>query len=629
MKRFLLVLAMLLIGTQMALAGQSAFEQAVAPFLLPADTSTRDTYGYQWVDNDNGGPTPYNWIDITTIGTRVIGLADDNNIGPIQLGWNFQYYWYPVSHLWIGSNGYASFSSNTNFAHPFDNIPSTRQPNDLLAVLVGDLDFTIQAHNASCYYYSNNVDTFIVSWINVSPFWSAPGVDLTDSTHTFQVILSGRDSSVTFQYGENHGNFAENGNLSDLIGIENVVGRVGLSYLRNNSPAGHLWHNGLAVKFHAVRNPSFNFSDFGVVDVLHEGSGGDFVVLNHPYTVRALLRNFGTQTEDSLTTTCVIRKLPGNAIVYNHVDSLGTLNSLEQAWAEFTPDFVPDSLKTYKVTVTSGMPHDGNTTNNTKTGGLYGFTLPQDLKYDDGVAENGRAWNGDFSGFGNEFQVPVPVLLTSASFYVNAVTAAGDGIVWILRDNTNGQPDLDNILFSDTVNVAADFTGWKTVDLTGRNLNFQANQKFYVVGIHVTMSTFEFGMDQTATNPLSNRGWEFTGGLSPDRMRDSVNVMIKVNAAVGTEGVNEEIVPKAFSLSQNYPNPFNAQTNIRFSLSKASDVVINIYSITGQVVEKIKGFYPAGENAVTWDASNKASGVYFYRMNVGNNVEVKKMVLVK
>jgi flavoprotein len=136
-------------------------------------------------------------------------------------------------------------------------------------------------------------------------------------------------------------------------------------------------------------------------------------------------------------------------------------------------------------------------------------------------------------------------------------------------------------------------------------------------------------MDQTATNPLCERGWEFTGGLSPDRNRDSVNIMIKVNASLGTEGVNEELVPKSFSLSQNYPNPFNAQTNICFSLSKASDVVINIYSITGQLVEKIKGSYPAGNNVVTWNASDKSSGVYFYRMNVGKNVEVKKMVLVK
>ncbi len=341
------------------------------------------------------------------------------------------------------------------------------------------------------------------------------------------------------------------------------------------------------------------------------------------------MRNTGTQTEDSLTANCTIRKLPGNATVYNHTDTIGTLGSLEQTWAQFTPDFVPDSIKTYKVTITSGMPHDGNTTNNTKTAGLYGFTLPQELKYDDGIADNGRAWNGDFSGFGNEFQPPVPVLLTSASFNVNASGLTGDAIVWVLQDNPSGQPDLNNILFSDTVSVDSGFTGWKTISLVGQNLNFQANQKFYVVGIHVTQSTFEFGMDQTPTNPLSQRGWEFTGGLAPDRNRDSVNIMIKVNASAGSAGIEEEIMPKSFTLSQNYPNPFNAQTNIRFSLSKASDVVINIYSITGQMVERIKGSYPAGDNVITWNASDKASGVYFYRMNVGKNVDIKKMILVK
>jgi hypothetical protein len=180
------------------------------------------------------------------------------------------------------------------------------------------------------------------------------------------------------------------------------------------------------------------------------------------------------------------------------------------------------------------MPRDGNASNNTKMAGLYAFSLPSELKYDDGVAENGRTWNDDFSGFGNEFQMPVPVLLTSASFYVNDATAAGDGIIWIVRDNDNSLPDLQNILYSDTVNVEAGFIGWKTIDLFGQNLNFQPNQKFYVFGIQANHSTFRFGMDQSASNPLSRRGWEYAGSPAPDRMRDSVNIMIKVYGEPGS-----------------------------------------------------------------------------------------------
>jgi hypothetical protein len=528
---FLALTTALLLGNNVSNANKNIEPLGEFPNLpvIMDSSASPDAYGYTWKDNDNGAPVIFNWVDITTIGTRVQGLGDDNNVGPFNLGWNFMYYWYPVDHLWIGSNGFCSFSSSYNFAHPFGSIPSTRQPNDLLAVLAGDLDFTNVVANPSCYYYTNNVDTFIVSWIHVPEFWSPPALNLNDSTHTFQVILSGRDSSVTFQYGENHGN------LADVIGIENVVGRVGLQYLCNNSPASQLWHNGLAIKFHAVRNPNFYFSDFGVVDVLHPGSKGDFVKLNVPYSIMALVENFGTGVEDSLTVNCKVRKLGSNTVIYDHTDSITSLNSLEQAWVEFSPPFVPDSLKTYKVTITSGMPRDGNASNNTKMAGLYAFSLPSELKYDDGVAENGRSWNDDFSGFGNEFQMPVPVLLTSASFYVNDATAAGDGIIWIVRDNDNGLPDLQNTLYSDTVNVEAGFMGWKTIDLIGQNLNFQPNQKFYVFGIHANHSTFRFGMDQSASNPLSHRGWEYAGSLAPDRMRDSVNIMIKVYGEPGSQ----------------------------------------------------------------------------------------------
>jgi hypothetical protein len=88
-------------------------------------------------------------------------------------------------------------------------------------------------------------------------------------------------------------------------------------------------------------------------------------------------------------------------------------------------------------------------------------------------------------------------------------------------------------------------------------------------------------------------------------------------------------IPTEFGVSSNYPNPFNAKTMINFALPTASDVTINIYSITGQVVETLKGTFEAGNQSMIWDASQVASGVYFAKVSAGSNSQTLKMTLLK
>jgi len=88
-------------------------------------------------------------------------------------------------------------------------------------------------------------------------------------------------------------------------------------------------------------------------------------------------------------------------------------------------------------------------------------------------------------------------------------------------------------------------------------------------------------------------------------------------------------IPESYSLMQNYPNPFNAKTEIGFVLPKAGDVNVKIYSVTGQLVDDISGNFDAGYSAVNWDASEVASGVYFYKINAGDYSQTRKMTLIK
>jgi len=96
-------------------------------------------------------------------------------------------------------------------------------------------------------------------------------------------------------------------------------------------------------------------------------------------------------------------------------------------------------------------------------------------------------------------------------------------------------------------------------------------------------------------------------------------------------GVNDKgQIVNSYTLSQNYPNPFNPTTNIRYSIVKSGLVTLNVFDILGRKVATLVNQYQAaGVHTVSFNASNLASGVYFYRLEAGSFSNVKKMLLIK
>ncbi|MCK4539213.1 MAG: T9SS type A sorting domain-containing protein [Candidatus Krumholzibacteria bacterium] len=85
-----------------------------------------------------------------------------------------------------------------------------------------------------------------------------------------------------------------------------------------------------------------------------------------------------------------------------------------------------------------------------------------------------------------------------------------------------------------------------------------------------------------------------------------------------------------FVLKQNYPNPFNPSTTIKFSIGQKSFVALNVYDVTGRIVAKVVNKeMDAGDHTVSFQASGLASGVYFYRLDTGDEVQTKKMILLR
>ncbi|MGB5848244.1 MAG: YCF48-related protein, partial [Ignavibacteriaceae bacterium] len=89
-------------------------------------------------------------------------------------------------------------------------------------------------------------------------------------------------------------------------------------------------------------------------------------------------------------------------------------------------------------------------------------------------------------------------------------------------------------------------------------------------------------------------------------------------------------IPTEYNLSNNFPNPFNPSTKIKYSVPQSSKVVIKVFDILGNEIETlVNEEKDVGTYEITWYAEQLSSGVYFYKLQAGNFVETKKMVLMK
>jgi hypothetical protein len=101
---------------------------------------------------------------------------------------------------------------------------------------------------------------------------------------------------------------------------------------------------------------------------------------------------------------------------------------------------------------------------------------------------------------------------------------------------------------------------------------------------------------------------------------------------------NEVLLNNKFELLQNYPNPFNPTTTIKYSIPSATvaspnsniNVVLKVYDILGrEILTLVNREQKPGYYQVSFDASNLASGVYYYQLNANNLIQTKKMILIK
>jgi hypothetical protein len=89
-------------------------------------------------------------------------------------------------------------------------------------------------------------------------------------------------------------------------------------------------------------------------------------------------------------------------------------------------------------------------------------------------------------------------------------------------------------------------------------------------------------------------------------------------------------LPSEFGLGQNYPNPFNPSTRIEYAVPVSAHVRITVFDALGRpIASLVDERKTAGYHTAVWTGSSLVSGVYYYRMEVGDFVDTRQMTLLK
>jgi hypothetical protein len=205
-------------------------------------------------------------------------------------------------------------------------------------------------------------------------------------------------------------------------------------------------------------------------------------------------------------------------------------------------------------------------------------------------------------GVGESTTTPLPVELTS--FTAN-LSGSNVELRWVTATEVRNYGfELERSL-TQTISEGKGFNNWERIGFVeGHGNSNSPRQYFFGDNVHNGSGYLSYRLKQIDTD----------GKFS---YSNTISVLINQ-------------IPSNYELHQNYPNPFNPTTIISYSIPQSSNVVLTIYDILGNLVETlVNENQEAGNYEISFNAGELSNGIYYYKIQSGNFIATKKMLLLK
>ncbi len=563
-----------------------------------------DAFGYTWKNSNHPSGPVFDWVDISSVGIPVTGLADDNASPFITMGGIvFRYYWTDVTKIVFGSNGWLGFSAASNIAHCFPAIPTASGAADhFLAPFMSDLLISQPGLTSPqvLHHFDAPNNRYIVSYIDC-PWWN-PATPGYLGSNTFQVILDANDRSITYQYldmSPNEFNDVTTCSQDLVIGMENVTGSIGLQVMAETVPP-----NNFAIRFEYPDPVTFEVQDIQPLWNQNNVSKGEFVSAGSQVSLQAGVSNAGNADVTSPIVVNATMSTLGMTQVYSGSQTLNNGLAAGSATTVAFPATNVIAAGQYFYTVTTVNNQDLNPGNNSRQSEITAVDMSQGdfiLSYATGNPPTGVvSWGSGISesGLGVAMSPPsYPATLNAVDLFLDGVSQQFT-LQIMAADGGDGMPGT--VIHTQTVSAGSYLTGtWSTFDLT-TPIEITSGP-IIIAWIHLPNPSIQLGTEMAG--PISQQSFEFIGGSWTEFRENSTTELLVGARMTGVCG--------GFSVG--------AQSIVQPSCYGGSD---------GSITTAVQGGQP--EYVFNWDhgignvqsPSGLEAGVYVLSVNDGQGCSV-------